>query len=510
MMRLILLALLFFIPLPQEDPCAGLREDTAALANLVAVYANLHRAAQTLHDDPQMLQAAAVALFQARIHASETVYPLVRDAHELLSSLNLNDVTNAASPPAPATLADVEVLIEQATARTRTLLDTCFHDDIPIAPASAPWLREQTALPGCGGPVMAVAFSPDGSALAAGDASGCLTLWDAHTWAMRYRRRGRQAVESVAFRADGALLAAAGADGTVRLWGADGAPRAALAGHTGRVVGVGFAADGTLVSAGLDGTVRFWPREAPTEAAHIAAVEGLTALAVGENLAAAGSASGSIRLWDATTGTELPAPGRQETAVFSLAFDVPRRLLASGDFDTVYLWPLGGGTARPLGGRVALASSLAFGPAETLAVGSAGAVGVWFPGVGAGGPVLLSGHTGVVTGVAFAPDGMAMASAGGDGVVRVWRIPPLARILTEAERLACLVTTADGPANRRAGPGIMYEIVSILESGARVEADAQAAGADGFTWWRLVGGTWVREDVVHAEGGCARLPPVGP
>lgn len=75
--------------------------------------------------------------------------------------------------------------------------------------------------------VTALAFSPDGTRLAVGDARGHVTLWDGDV----RRRTGAvagtsdtvsagepEAVEAIAFSSDGGTLAVGGANGTLRLW----------------------------------------------------------------------------------------------------------------------------------------------------------------------------------------------------------------------------------------------------------------------------------------------------
>ena len=61
--------------------------------------------------------------------------------------------------------------------------------------------------------VLCVAFAADGRTIAAGDASGAVTLWEAATGRVRAVLRGHTAaVRSVAFAPDGATLATAGAE----------------------------------------------------------------------------------------------------------------------------------------------------------------------------------------------------------------------------------------------------------------------------------------------------------
>ena len=106
----------------------------------------------------------------------------------------------------------------------------------------------------------AVAFSPDGSILAA-SSDAAIRLWD-----MRKRRPigGKMcghtdSPSDLRFSPDGKWLASAGWDGTARLWEApSGRPLLVLEADVDRVSGVDFTPDGQLVTANWDGTVHLW------------------------------------------------------------------------------------------------------------------------------------------------------------------------------------------------------------------------------------------------------------
>ena len=112
-------------------------------------------------------------------------------------------------------------------------------------------------------PAGGVAFSLDGSTLAAARADGKVGLWDAaHDYAeLQALDSGQRVVNGVAFSPDGSTLAAAGADGKVVLWDAahDYAELPALDSGQSGVGGVAFSPDGsTLAAAGADGEVVLW------------------------------------------------------------------------------------------------------------------------------------------------------------------------------------------------------------------------------------------------------------
>lgn len=72
---------------------------------------------------------------------------------------------------------------------------------------------------------------------------------------------------------------------------------------------------------------------------------------------------------------------------------------------------------------------------------------------------------------------------------------------------ACIIST-DSPINQRSGAGTNFERVTQLQAGSPLEAIGQTIGTDGFTWWLLEDDTWVREDVVNADGFCRVLPTI--
>jgi WD40 repeat protein len=132
------------------------------------------------------------------------------------------------------------------------------------------------------GNATSLAFAADGRTLAVGSTGHSVTvsLWDPLTGERRgvltdpgsvaiHRRSAANAppadepslaAESVAFSADGTRLAAACSDGVIRLWDvASGDLRLTLSGHVGTVNRLAFAPDGrTLASLGDDNVIHLW------------------------------------------------------------------------------------------------------------------------------------------------------------------------------------------------------------------------------------------------------------
>jgi len=77
--------------------------------------------------------------------------------------------------------------------------------------------------------------------------------------------------------------------------------------------------------------------------------------------------------------------------------------------------------------------------------------------------------------------------------------------------IPCVVTSIGTQAvNLREGPGTNFAAQGTLPSQNNAQVDGQATGNDGFVWWRLTSGLWVRSDVVTASGNCAEILTVEP
>jgi cytochrome c len=115
-------------------------------------------------------------------------------------------------------------------------------------------------LRGHGGPVRAVAVSPDGSRAVSGSFDATAILWSlASGTAEKVLRFHDSAVNAAVFLKDG-RIATSGEDAGIAIWQRGAArPERVLKGHTAPVVGLAVSPDGkTLASASWDGTARLW------------------------------------------------------------------------------------------------------------------------------------------------------------------------------------------------------------------------------------------------------------
>jgi WD40 repeat protein len=261
-------------------------------------------------------------------------------------------------------------------------------------------------------PILATAYSPDGTSVATADEEGQVSLyalspprllrsWIAHS----------DAAAALAYSPDGRLLVTGGYDKAIKVWNlATGDLVRTLEGHKGWILSSVFSHDGqTLASGSYDRTIRLWNvadgAERKVLVGHSATVRSL-AFSHDDKLLASGSADQTVRLWDTTSGQEQASLSGHEAVVRSVAFSPDDRLVASGGEDqTIKLWNVGSHALRGT----------------------------------------LTGHSDIVSAVAFAQE--TLVSTSWDRTIRTWdvdAIEPRGSLPAASSPVVALAVTSDG------------------------------------------------------------------
>jgi RNA polymerase sigma factor (sigma-70 family) len=277
-------------------------------------------------------------------------------------------------------------------------------------------------------PVFQLAFSPDGKTLLTSERDCQVRLWDVAAWRERVPAEGPEdGIASLTYSPDGKLVAAA-CGGRVWLWeAATGKVVRTLEGDPdSRLAAVAFSADGKLLVAGnYDGTVLVWDPGTWDERRRLPGAGSRAELFAlspdGVTVAAWGiAAQHTVALWDSGTGKErgtLAAPAETpggRTVLRALCFSRDGKTLyaASATHRSVLRWNVAEGKALPALGRHdegLAALALSADERSTAVVTMGGALHVWD--LATGELRLTVKDVGYQPSIAFSPDGRWLALA---------------------------------------------------------------------------------------------------
>jgi hypothetical protein len=71
---------------------------------------------------------------------------------------------------------------------------------------------------------------------------------------------------------------------------------------------------------------------------------------------------------------------------------------------------------------------------------------------------------------------------------------------------SCVLTTGEGGANLRGGPGAEFPIRGVLNFRQTARPIGRATGSDGALWWELAQNVWINAAVVVTGGDCVNVP----
>jgi cytochrome c len=279
-------------------------------------------------------------------------------------------------------------------------------------------------LRGHGGPVRALAISPDGQTALSGSFDSTVIRWSlTRDVAEQVLRFHADAVNAVVLLGDG-RAATAGADGRIAIWTSGNTqPDTVLEGHAAPIVALALSPDGTmLASASWDHTVRVWPVVGGPPRVlegHSQNVNGVAFTPDGRALVSV-SYDQSVRIWP-LAGTSPPTVVAMPSPLNAVSVGGDGEIAAGAGDGRVYFLAADGARSGDVaaGPRPVIAIAISHDGALVAAASIGGSVGIINRKtrelartlVGPGLPVWS---------VAFLPDNHTLLTGGADNIIRRW------------------------------------------------------------------------------------------
>ena len=281
----------------------------------------------------------------------------------------------------------------------------------------------QAQLRGHGGPVRALAISPDGTHAVSGSFDTSAIRWSlALNVAEQVLRLHDDAVNAVAYLKDGRIVTA-GADAQIAIWTpGQQQPDKILNGHSGPIARVAVSPDNTmLASASWDRTIRLWPLnggEPRVLEGNTQNANGVAFSPDGNSVVSAGY-DATLRIWPLKGGSEIVR--NLPTPLNDVAIAPDGEIVAAGSDGKIYFLSPGGDVLAEAQASPTPVIALAISPDGNLvaAAGIRGSVAIIerktrkieHTLVGPGLPVWS---------VAFFPDNRTLLTGGTDRMIRRW------------------------------------------------------------------------------------------
>jgi WD40 repeat protein len=335
--------------------------------------------------------------------------------------------------------------------------------------------------------VTALAYHPRRNWLASAGLDRTIRLWNLNKPDdVRVLQGHTGPIRSLSFKRDGSLLASAG-DRTVRLWQCDfddpeSQPRVrVLHGHIAEVTAVAFAPGGLfLASGGRDRSIRLWSvadgKEVKVLHGHKSEVLCLAYSPRGDLLASGGGQGrqeGEVRTWDVRTGKPLFLRYGLSPRILSLSYSRDGKLAVAGSDGLIRIWDHDlAGEAHTFRGDPQMVGAVAFSPDGLLvaSAGGSGRVSLWNGSGGLESRALTAPAS--LQAVAYGPDGKRLAAAGSDGRVLVWDLSdasaPPSVYEAHRERVLCVAILPDGHTLATGGNDRTVQLIDLAGNTAPV------------------------------------------